>query len=210
MNKFTTRDRILEAASDVFGRKGFESTTIRDICAVADANVAAINYHFKDKQNLFYKVLALWMQDFVEKTELKERMNNADTPEEKLHVYIRAELSFLCKENDPDGIQLNRARLILQELVADDHDPAVFECHKEVEEKVLFPVIMELIDHNEDPEVVKTACIAATSMTTHYFLMAMDDKNFTIQTTADLDFVSTLLSSFALGGLKAIKDKYNA
>nr|WP_287411116.1 TetR/AcrR family transcriptional regulator [Pseudodesulfovibrio sp.] len=207
MSKETTRNKILFAASDVFCEKGFDKTRVRDICAIADVNVAAVNYHFGDKQNLFYKVLALWMEEFVEKADLQKRMDTKTTPEEKFREYIYAELGSLCVYNDPEGLTLNRVRLILQELTAEDHKPEVFECHKELEQKVIYPVIKELISPCEDPEVIHNACIAATSMTTHYFLMAMDDPKFALQTIEDLDFSTDFLTTFALGGLKAIKEK---
>lgn len=210
MSKDTTREKILAAASDVFAVKGFEKTTVRDICAQADVNVAAINYHFRDKQNLYYKVLALWMEEYVEKTGLRESMDAQETPEDKFRQYLKAELSYMCTANDPDGIQLNQARQILQELTSEDHDPNLFQCHKDVEEEVLFPVIQELLGNSDDKEVVTHAAMCATSLTVHYFLRAMDDPEFAIQTEEDLDFTADFLTSFAVGGLKAIREKYNA
>jgi AcrR family transcriptional regulator len=49
----TTRARLLEAAGEVFAAKGFEAATIREICIRADANIAAVNYHFGDKNRLY-------------------------------------------------------------------------------------------------------------------------------------------------------------
>ena len=47
-----TRQRVLETAVEVFAEHGFRKTTVRDICKRANANVAAINYHFRDKEGL--------------------------------------------------------------------------------------------------------------------------------------------------------------
>lgn len=58
----TTRDRLLLAAAQVFADQGFDGTSIREICAQAQANVAAINYHFGGKEQLFAAVLALPMR----------------------------------------------------------------------------------------------------------------------------------------------------
>jgi AcrR family transcriptional regulator len=48
-----TRDRLLNAAGEVFADKGFESATVREICTRAGANIAAINYYFGDKEKLY-------------------------------------------------------------------------------------------------------------------------------------------------------------
>lgn len=53
-----TRSRLLEAAGVVFAEKGFAGTTVREICLKAGANVAAVNYHFRDKQGLYIEVLS--------------------------------------------------------------------------------------------------------------------------------------------------------
>jgi len=52
-----TRQRLLEAAGEVFAKKGFRNTTIREICRGARANLAAVNYHFGDKERLYLAVL---------------------------------------------------------------------------------------------------------------------------------------------------------
>lgn len=210
MSKDTTRERILAAASEVFAVKGFDKTTVRDICAKADVNVAAVNYHYGDKQNLYFQVLSSWMDEYVEKTGLRESMANDETPEKQLREYIKAELSYMCRAYDPEGIQLNKARQIMQELMADDHNPEVFDCQREIEQKILFPTIKKLIGDRDDPEILNHAAMSATSLTIHYFLRAIDNPDMAIQTTEDLEFTADFLTSFALGGLKSIKEKYNA
>lgn len=209
MTKDTTRDKILAAASDEFSANGYEKTTVRDICARADVNVAAVNYHFRDKQNLFYMVLSHWMDEFVKTSGIHEILASEDAPEEKVRAYIHAELAYICKENDPEGVQLHRTRLILQELSSEGHDPDIFRSQRDVEERLFYPIIEQLID-NGDPEVVRHACISASSIATHYFLMALADPNFILQTRKDLEFMTDFLTTFALGGLKAISEKYNA
>lgn len=48
-----TRDRILAAAQELFAEKGFDATSVRDITSRAECNVAAVNYHFGGKENLY-------------------------------------------------------------------------------------------------------------------------------------------------------------
>jgi TetR/AcrR family transcriptional regulator, regulator of cefoperazone and chloramphenicol sensitivity len=52
-----TRARLIEAAGEVFADHGYHSATVRDICARAGANIAAVNYHFGDKLALYMAVL---------------------------------------------------------------------------------------------------------------------------------------------------------
>src|SRR3954469_4041424 len=51
------RQRLLEAAEDLFAQRGFDGATVREICDRAGMNVAAVNYHFGDKQALFVEAV---------------------------------------------------------------------------------------------------------------------------------------------------------
>jgi TetR/AcrR family transcriptional regulator, regulator of cefoperazone and chloramphenicol sensitivity len=53
-----TRDKLLEAAGQVFAEHGFHAATVREICSRAGANVAAVNYYFGDKVELYEEVLS--------------------------------------------------------------------------------------------------------------------------------------------------------
>ncbi|MHC4707451.1 MAG: CerR family C-terminal domain-containing protein [Planctomycetota bacterium] len=50
------QDRLLDAAEGLFCERGFDGTTIRDIAAAADCNIAAVNYYFGGKENLYAEV----------------------------------------------------------------------------------------------------------------------------------------------------------
>jgi AcrR family transcriptional regulator len=52
-----TKDRILDAAEGLFMEHGFEATSLRAITAAAAVNLAAVNYHFGSKEELFQAVL---------------------------------------------------------------------------------------------------------------------------------------------------------
>lgn len=54
-----TRRRILEAAGEVFAEAGFEGATVRQITERAGVNLAAINYHFGDKAELYAHLLTM-------------------------------------------------------------------------------------------------------------------------------------------------------
>lgn len=209
MSDETTRDRILNAASDVFCHKGYDNTTVRDICNDAEANVAAVNYHFGDKKKLYAKVLSKWMQEFVEEKHLREAMKNQTNAEGKIRVFIRSDLINLCVFNDPSGTKLQRMRMLLRELSLETHAPDVFECYKDLEEELLHPVIREIVGQVED-KAFEQACIVANAATTHHFIINVHDPRTRLQTEEDLEYMSDYLTAFVMGGLKAIGEKYNA
>ncbi len=53
-----TKTRILDTAEKLFGENGFDATSLRDITAQADVNLAAVNYHFQSKDSLIDAVIA--------------------------------------------------------------------------------------------------------------------------------------------------------
>ncbi len=54
-----TKSKIMEAARILFANQGFEGTSVREIATSADVNVASVNYHFSNKENLFAEILRI-------------------------------------------------------------------------------------------------------------------------------------------------------
>jgi AcrR family transcriptional regulator len=54
-----TRERLLDSACEVFAKKGYREATIADISELAGANIAAVNYHFGDKETLYVEAWRL-------------------------------------------------------------------------------------------------------------------------------------------------------
>lgn len=52
-----TKEKILDAAENLFAARGFRGTTMRAITDKADVNLAAINYHFGSKKSLLEEVI---------------------------------------------------------------------------------------------------------------------------------------------------------
>jgi len=52
-----TKTRILDAAELLFMEHGFEATSLRQLTTAASVNLAAVNYHFGSKEELFEAVL---------------------------------------------------------------------------------------------------------------------------------------------------------
>ncbi len=110
-NDSETRLRLLNAAGAVFAEKGFRAATVREICTAADANVAAVNYHFGDKERLYSEVLR-----FSHACAMKKHPPEIDgdaTPESRLRTYI---VSFLRRVFD-GGKPAWHEKLMSREMV---------------------------------------------------------------------------------------------
>jgi len=57
MSQPDTKQRILDAAEHLFARNGYHATSLRGITTAADANLAAVNYHFGSKEALLEAVI---------------------------------------------------------------------------------------------------------------------------------------------------------
>ena len=94
-----TRQRILEAAGQTFAEKGFEDATVREICQRADANLAAINYHFGDKARLYVEVVK---QAHCHQGEIPEFPWTVETSsEQKLTDFIFHMMSMMLATDRP-------------------------------------------------------------------------------------------------------------
>jgi AcrR family transcriptional regulator len=56
-NSTDTKTKIMEVAFELFGRYGVEGTSVREISKRSKVNLAAINYHFESKENLFWNIM---------------------------------------------------------------------------------------------------------------------------------------------------------
>jgi len=96
-----TREKLLEAATEVFAHKGYYKATIREICRRAGANVAAVNYTFGDKLGLYTEVLRQLMRT-PERARITAALDAAGSPEELLRRLIHIRLEGLCERKHFD------------------------------------------------------------------------------------------------------------
>jgi AcrR family transcriptional regulator len=89
-----TRTRLVDAAGEMFAESGFHHTTVRQICQRAGANIAAVNYHFRDKTGLYTEVVRQSMRAAQLDT-VRVAFDQHASPEEILRAVIKARLESL-------------------------------------------------------------------------------------------------------------------
>lgn len=65
----STKNKILDAAENLFADKGFNGTSLREITSLADVNLAAVNYHFGSKKELIKAVMSRYMNELSPRLE---------------------------------------------------------------------------------------------------------------------------------------------
>ena len=146
MSKNDVRTRILLVAGRVFAEKGYQATTIRQICHEANVNVAAVNYYFGDKERLYIEAVKRAHRPTEEPDELLEWP--AGTPSKtKLRDFIHGMVGRMLSDRAPWQRQL-----MLREMLS----PTV-ACRELVETYIRahFGQLLEILDEilpSETPE----------------------------------------------------------
>lgn len=99
-NDLETRQRLLDAAAQLFADRGYNHVTVRDICQAADANVAAVNYYFRDKWGLYLELVEIFIRFMQEMNESAYEAGEGATPEDRLRHYVRTVLQHVLTESD--------------------------------------------------------------------------------------------------------------
>jgi AcrR family transcriptional regulator len=105
-DKQKTRDRILDAAEELFAQKGYEGVSVRQIMSKAEADVSLAYYHFKSKRDLFDEVMLRRVEHLNEirlkALEAVEQRHPEDAPtvEEIIAAFTNPLLDLLAEEHD--------------------------------------------------------------------------------------------------------------
>lgn len=122
-----TKDRILEVAAEDFALYGYHAATIRGICSKAGVNVAAVNYHFSSKGQLYEKVF----EYLFEQTDGDWLDVVGGEPRGESEWYDRIEVivgRMLEKCTSSDRNERNLLKLLAyEELNPSESFPAVYE-----------------------------------------------------------------------------------
>jgi AcrR family transcriptional regulator len=97
-----TKTRILDVAERLFGANGFDSTSLRDITAEAQVNLAAVNYHFQSKESLIDAVIARRIEPVNRKRlEMLDKAGPSPTLEQILASFLQPVLELNCENVAP-------------------------------------------------------------------------------------------------------------
>lgn len=109
-SRSSTKYRILLSSHILFSKYGFQNTTLRQITALSNTNLASVNYHFGSKDGLIENIIKLILNDFFEiyNDKYKNLIQNKQNNIEKIIEIIIQSLIEINKSNPNACILLYR------------------------------------------------------------------------------------------------------
>jgi len=196
-----TRERLVESAATLFAANGYAKVSVRDICASASANVAAINYHFGGKTGLYEQVLRRAITVMQATTQEAVEAGEGRHPREQLKAYLSVFMRRVFQGRDSWIHQM-----MMRELA----DPT--EALDLVVEEVMKPrmqylsrVIGALLDASPSETRVRLCAVSVQAQCLAVLRSGFSDRLDMIKVDdRTLDDVVDHIARFSLGGIKAI------
>lgn len=107
-----TRLKLLDAAGPIFAERGYRATTVREICQTAGTNLAAISYHFGDKENFYVAAVRHAAKGCMARVPLPEFAPGMPV-DERLLLFVRTMLQRVVVDHEPAW----HAQLLMREMV---------------------------------------------------------------------------------------------
>jgi AcrR family transcriptional regulator len=103
-------ERLLAVARDLFPRRGYEGTSVREITSRARANLGAVTYHFGSKRRLYYAAVESLAEPLASR--IAAGAQSPGTPLERIGHMVREFLEHVA-------VHPGAPTLLLRELASD-------------------------------------------------------------------------------------------
>jgi len=147
-----TRERLLDAAGEVFAERGFRRATVREICRRANVNIASVNYYFKSKQDLYADVLEFSWRQALRMYPDEEGSGTPERAEDRLQRFVHTFLLRILDEGRPAWFGKLTAREIVEPTGALDRviERAIRPLHE-----LLGGLVREVLGKGASPEEIR-------------------------------------------------------
>lgn len=199
-----TRQRLLITASRIFAEKGYQEATIAEICEQAETNIASVNYHFRDKENLY---LEAWRYAFQQDLQAHPSDGgiDQDTPAElRLSGRIK---SLIARIADPESHffaivhkELAQQTSLLEKIMEQEINP---------ERKAMNKLIYELLGDNASEKQVQFCHASIVGQCFHLLkvkhIKLNEKTNQFALDMKDAEAFADHVVAFSLAGIEAIR-----
>jgi AcrR family transcriptional regulator len=113
-----TRSHILDVAGELFAERGYDATSVADVCARAGVTKGAFYHHFKSKQMVFLELRDRWLAP------LETQLTLARDPNETLPQLLQR-VADMTRVMFAEAGENRRQQVFLELLSAARQDPAI-------------------------------------------------------------------------------------
>ena len=199
-----TRAKLIEAALEVFGERGYHHATIQQIVRRAGTNVAAVNYHFGDKAQFYGEVVshALNLDRDAERIDLGDART---PPEEQLRTFVFWFVHHVVGMHKPSS---SLEKIHIQEMV--NPSPildTLVDTFIRPNHMKLRAIVAALLPHDATEQEIRHHCFSVIGQCLHYkFARPVMDRLYAgIEFTED--YVNALaghIANVSLAGMCAV------
>lgn len=202
-----TRQRLLEAGGEIFAEQGFRNARIREICNRAGANLAAVNYHFGDKEGLYVAVLKYSHGCTTQIEPLISKTEDDKSPEERLRTFIRSFLFHILDKGRPAW----HGKLIAREMIEPTKalDAMIKDQIQPLHQKIN-SIVKDLLKTSMGDKRIHYCSLSILGQCLYYYhCNAVICRLFTEQgyTHNDIEKIADHITRFSLGAVKEYRKK---
>jgi AcrR family transcriptional regulator len=199
-----TRQRLLVTASRIFAEKGYQEATIAEICEQAETNIASVNYHFGDKENLY---LEAWRYAFQEDLRNHPSDGGID-PDTSAEVRLAGRIkSLIARIADPNSSffaivhkEMAQQTSLLQKIMEQEINP---------ERQALIALIKELLGQNATDKQIQFCHASIIGQCFHLLkvknMKLNEETRRYVMDLKDAKAFAEHVVKFSLAGIAAIK-----
>ena len=118
------RERLLDAAEELFSEHGFEGTSVRDLASAANCNVASVNYYFGGKEKLYEEV---FRRHLIPMTDIRiasiDKVMTQSKGKPQLEILLRAFANAFIEPLADEAKASRFMNLMIREMI-DNHLPS--------------------------------------------------------------------------------------
>ena len=202
-----TRTRLLHAARVVFASDGLKRATIRKISTLARANIAAVNYHFGSKDNLYVAVLRAHLEQKLRRNPRDAGVCSLTSARGRLRAYVRSMLAqFTC---DGDRVSERLGKLLSQEFVQASTRcfHAVIENYCGPSHTMLLGIVRELLPGADRQVVSRCAGSIVGQCVLHAHsreVIGLISPDMVLK-PGNIDAMTDFIVEFSLGGMERLR-----
>ncbi len=200
-----TRTQLLDVAGQVFAERGFADATSKEICTRANTNMAAVNYHFGSRDQLYEAVLVEAHNHLLRLEVMQEVAQMPIAPRDKLRLVCRGIVTKLTAADAHWG-----PRVVLRELLSPTRfAPTLVSQAIAPKAKVMIGIVGEILGLDPTSPGLQRGLmfLMGSCLALAIAPRGLKQTLFPLL-TSEPDELADDLATFALAGLDAIRAKY--